>query len=266
MLNRDAIDALLDRGAANAAPVATPDGGSLVLVPERFTAKKIEPLEPPLPRIRQRVTLHDQDSFIAYVERYKTDATRIFAEPGFLNQDHQARIIGTLDYHEPGTPRYCAHSALYAPRYSDQWKTWTSPKALSQLEFAIFIEENRADIRKPEAAQLLDLVRTFKASKKAEFDSLIYQSNGDTVLAYSEKTEQKGGSFTMPTELGLGIPVYFRGTLYAVPILLRYSVSGGKVVFTLKADRADIIEDTAFSEATKAIAEATGIEVYLGRI
>lgn len=63
----------------------------------------------------------------------------------------------------------------------------------------------------------------------------------------------------------LGIPVYFRGTVYAVPVLVRYRVGNGGVQFQLKMDRADLIEDAAFGELVAATDEATGIEVYLGR-
>ena len=63
----------------------------------------------------------------------------------------------------------------------------------------------------------------------------------------------------------LGIPVYFRGTMYAVPVFVRYRVGNGAVEFQLKLDRADVIEDAAFAELTTEIASACGIEVYLGR-
>lgn len=244
----------------------TADGGKLVIIPEGYRAERVAPLDQPLTRIKQAVILHDRDSFIAYVNRYKSEATRIFAEPGFL-ANGAARVVATMDYHQPGAADYGVHVATYSPRYSDQWQRWhNAAKApMKQAEFAEFIEEVRADIVEPDAAKLLDIVRTFKASRKTEFDSVVYQPNGSVSLTYDDKTEQKGASGMLPELMKIGIPVYFRGTAYAVPVFVRFKVGGGAVQFALKIDRADVIEDAAFGELTAKINEATGIDVYLGR-
>lgn len=259
----DYLDAF-NAGAAKAPAHDTPDGGKLVIVPQGYRTEHIDPAMPP--RIKQAVTLHDRDSFIAYVNRFKTPDTRIFAEPGFLASG-QAKIVAVIDYHGAAKADHGGHSATYAPRYSDQWNRWRNACAqpMRQAEFAEFVEEVRGDIVNPEAAKLLDIVRTFKASKRVEFDSVTYQPNGDVKLGYEERTEQKGTSGALPETMEIGIPVYFRGTAYKVPVLVRYKVGQGAVAFQLKLDRADIIEDAAFGELTKAIGEATSIDPYLGR-
>lgn len=241
-----------------------PDGGKLVIVPEGYRAERVEPAMPA--RIKQSVTMHDRDSFIAYVNRFKSTATQIFAEPGFL-AGGQAKIQAVLDYHEPERADHGQHVASYLPRYSEQWGRWQKACAglFKQAQFAEFVEEVRADIVDPDAARLLDIVRTFKASKRVEFDSVVYQPNGDVKLGYEERTEQKGSSGSLPETMTLGIPIYFRGTGYKVPVFVRYRVESGAVHFGLKIDRADVIEDAAFGELTSAVKEATCIDVYLGR-
>jgi uncharacterized protein YfdQ (DUF2303 family) len=260
------LDKALSAVAARAPEHDTPDGGKIIVIPDGYRAERVAPLDKPLTRIAQQVTMHDRDSFVAYVNRYKGEATRVFAEPGFL-AGGTARMVAVLDYHVPGKPDYGVHVATYAPRYSEQWQRWQ--KACSapfkQIEFAEFIEEARADIVDPDAAKLLDVVSTFKASKKVEFDSFARLANGDVTLMYDERTEQKGKSGPLPETMTLGIPVYFRGSAYKVPVLVRYRMGDGGVKFALKMDRSDLIEDTAFSELTQAVQEATGIDVYLGR-
>jgi len=260
------LETALNIVATRAPSHDTPDGGKLVIVPDGYRTERIGPLEPPLPRIRQAVTLHDKDSFVAYVKRYQSSATRIFAEPGFLSGG-QAHVTAVFDYHEKDNAAYGVHSAKYCPRYSDQWNRWQKAcsQPMKQAEFAEFIEEVRADIREPEAAKLLDVVRTFKASKRVEFDSVVYQSNGDVKLVYDERTQQTGASGALPEMMKLGIPVYFRGEAYAVPVFVRYKVGGGAVAFQIKPDRSDLIEDAAFTELAAKIGEAVGIDVYLGR-
>lgn len=266
MNHENTLQVALDHVAAKLPEHDTPDGGKALVVPSNYRVERINPVEPPLMRIKQVVTMHDRDSLIAYLTRFKTNNTQIFAEPGFL-ANGQAQISAVIDYHAPATPDRLAHAANYLPRYSEQWQRWVSAcrAPMKQAAFAEFVEECRGDIAEPEAAKLLDIVRTFKASKKVEFDSVVYQPNGDVRLGYDERTEQKGSSGILPEMMKLGIPVYFRGTVYAVPVYVRFRVSDGAVQFQLKMDRADVIEDAAFGELTGAISEATGIGVYLGR-
>ncbi len=254
----------LDAVAARAPRHDLPDGGSLVVIPEGYKAERVDPLMPS--RVRQGVTLHDRDSFVAYVNRFKNDDTRVFAEPGFLSGG-AAKITAVIDYHGPKSANHGGHTATYAVRYSENWDRWRKvcSQPLKQSEFAEFIEECRADIVEPDAARLLDIVRSFKASKRVEFDSVVYQPNGDVKLAYDERTEQKGSSGPLPETMTLGIPVYFRGAAFKVPVFIRYKVGQGAVGFQIKIDRADIVEDVAFSELTKSISEATSIDAYLGR-
>lgn len=258
------IETALHAVASRAPSHDMPDGGKLIVVPEGYRTERVEPMMPAL--IKQAVVMHDRDSFVSYVKRFATAATRIFAEPGFLSGG-QAKVVAVIDYHEPNKADHGRHVVTYAPRYSEQWSRWVNACAspMRQAQFAEFIEEVRADIREPDAAQLLDIVRTFKASKRVEFDSVVYQPNGDVKLGYEERTEQRGSSGSLPEQMKLGIPVYFRGAPYAVPVFVRYRVESGAVVFALKIDRADVIEEAAFSELTTAINEATAIDVYLGR-
>lgn len=262
----NALGRLYSIGLSGAPSIDAPDGGKIVVLPDGFATHKVEPLEEPLTRIKQSVHLHDADSAVAYINRYKTDATQLFAEPGFIAESGRAVIYAIFDYHAPGNPDRLAHKAVYMPRYSDQWNIWKQPRKLSQLEFCEFIEENRGDIVAPEAASLLDMVRQFKSSKKTEYQSVVYQPNGEIKLAYSELEDKGPMSTAMPQQLDVGIPVYFRGQNYSVPILVRYRVANGGVQFELKPDRLDLIEDHAFNELSASVGEATGVQLYLGRV
>lgn len=257
---------LIAAGAQRAPSHSMPDGGVGIVVPNGYRIERVPPLEPALPRIRQAVTMHDVASFVAYVNRFKGTATQIFAEPGFI-AGGKPSLTAALDYHAPFAPDHVAHVASYAPRYSEQWTRWKAACAqpMRQADFAEFVEEVRADITSPSAAALLDIVRAFKASKKIEFDSVTYQANGDVRLTYDERTEQKGSSGVLPEQMQIGIPVYFRGPSYAVDVFVRYKVANAAVMFSLKIDRADVVEDAAFAEITGIVANETHITPYLGR-
>ena len=68
-----AINAVASRAPAH----DLPDGGKLVIVPDGYRAERVDPAMPP--RAVQHVTMHDSESFVAYVNRFKTAATQIFA-------------------------------------------------------------------------------------------------------------------------------------------------------------------------------------------
>lgn len=238
-----------------------PDGGHVLLKPAGFETVKIAPLSRKLERIEASVRLDEQGSFVEYVNRFKGPATTIFADAvtGPLS------VKAVLDYHEPETPRYAHHIAVYAPVYAEEWRTWTAVKTMKQAEFAEFIEENRDDIRMPSAASLLEIVTKFRATKKQDYDSVVYQPDGSAMIAWSDKVEGAGKpGVPVPTELTLGIPVFFKGASYEVPVFLRYRIIEGVLLFTLKLDRVKLIEQHAIDKVVAEIAGATEVPMLYG--
>jgi uncharacterized protein YfdQ (DUF2303 family) len=280
-LTADAINVLLTRLDKSAVGLALQDGREAVIIPAGHKVEMVNPLTPILSnRIAATVLMHDQASFIAYINRYKTEATQLFAEPGFLSGG-TAKMQAVMDYHRAaanGTgektdkdskstnANYTAHVANFVPRYSEAWTRWqaATKEPMEQAELAEFIEENRADIVDPSAAQMLDIVRTFKVKKDSEYDSLTYQADGAVKLHYSERVQQQGSTL-FPEKLAIGIPVYFRGEVFKVGVFARFKLGGGKVRFQLKLDRDDVIEDEAFKAMIETVTGAVGIGAYLGR-
>lgn len=109
-------------------------------------------------------------------------------------------------------------------------------------------------------------MRTFKANKKTDFDSVMYQPDGSVMLNYSEKVEQQGTSGKLPEMMQIGIPIYFRGEAYQIDVLVRYRVGGGGVKFDLSFDRLDVVEDHAFKVILDGIATATEVPVLIGEV
>lgn len=263
--NADALAKAFELGAMRSPVYDTPDGGYAVLVPPGYDLETVPPLDRPLTHIHQTTTLLDMDSFNDYVVHFKTPATRIFAVPGYLNSGI-AQFRAAMDFHETSDKAgYGHHNAIYQPPYSEEWKRWTKAGVMKQAEFAEFIEENRRDIVTPDAANLLDLVRRFKATKKQDYDSLVYQPDGSTAINWVDKTTSATGVIPVPETLKLGIPVFFQGARYEINVFMRYKLTEGILAFTIKVDRPDYAEQTAFDVIKNEIANATGLRVYLGK-
>lgn len=267
-ITKDAIE-LLQQGRNVPAKIDAPDGAIAVPLPAGYTLQRLDPLDRPLTHTKQHVTLHDEASLVAYLGTFKSEQSRLFAEPGFLSAvPGRARIVAAIDYHKAEGPQRVDHVATYMPRYSEAWQRWHKACAqpLGQVELAEFIEECRADIAEPDASGLIDMVRLFKASKKVEYDSVTYQSDGRVKLHYSEDVQKGGPAAELPEGLVLGIPVYYAGAAYKVPVFIRFRVGVGGVKFQLKLDRPDRIEDDAFSELVTRIAETTAVPHHIGRL
>jgi len=86
------------------------------------------------------------------------------------------------------------------------------------------------------------------------------------VLGYQEDTVVHGSreGFHVPSELALGIPVFFKGVNYEVKMLMRYRLDTGKVTFVVKPDRPEYTEQHAFDEIAAQVGEATNVTPFLG--
>lgn len=264
-----ALQTAFDMGRMSAKEIETDDGSRHIALPPNWKLAEVHPDNPRLDHIRQSVALYDEASFISYLKDYAGPSTRVFGAPGFMLSGHAPRIKAVIDYHGKDEPARGHHVAEFAPRYSDFWVRWIKKacaQPMSQAEFAELIEENRLDVASPAAARMIDIINNFKASKKVEFTSVIRQANGDVTLVNDEKTEQQGSSGPIPETMSLGIPVFFNGPRYEVPLWVRFRVGNGAVKFQIKAEMADRIEADAFNDIAKRITEQAGVAVYLGSV
>lgn len=240
-----------------------------ILVPKGMSLETHEPRWPTLQRVSAARTFYDRASFCDYVKTFSDDRTRLFALPAHLSGGREATVTAIFDDHLPSKPEYGAHTAKLVLQFSEEWRAWTAAASnkFTQHEFAEWIEERRRDIASPSAAEMLDLVRNFKASRKVQFDSVAYQENGDIRLTYDEDTQAsaKSTGMAVPASLKLGIPVYFNGELFEVGVLLRYRLGAGSVSFEIKLDRPDYVETAAFDRILAEIREATDHTALIGR-
>lgn len=246
------------------APFDHPQGGKAIVLPTG-ELKHLPPADAPLTHIKQAVAVLNAESFVAYVNRFKGegDKTTIFA-------DYRQPIIkGCIDYHEVGKPDYLHHTVTFSPPWSEQWARWRNidGKALAQIEFAEFIEENIADVVTPDGAAFLDVVTGLQAQKKVQFESGIRLQDGTNQLTFHEDIEAKGRSaMVVPAEFSIGVPIFFGGEAYKVRCLLRYRIAEGKLTFAVKINRRLFIEQTAFSDITASIADKTALTVLSGGV
>lgn len=288
-LDGTAINALIAQGKA-LCPVQAAEGRApFVILPQPDGDYIVEYLKPrefdPLPdHIRQRVTLVETESFIAYVKLFKQGTTRIFAtplDPSALTVESiragksAAAFTAILDYHEQGseaTPKRVAHVATYPLPLSLEFKIWLSQnkEALSQDAFIQFIDDNQLDIAKPEAAALMDMVANFESKSEVVFKSAVQRINGARQLVFNERVEMNGGGFTageekkitVPEFLELSIPIFEGGIKIPVKARMEYRPTSGKLKVTYHLHRPHEILRNAFADIRAHIESADqGVDI-----
>lgn len=217
-------------------------------------------------RKKGTVVVRDVASFEQYWSKHHDETSEIYA-------DRDARTVtAVLDAHggiefTPGWQQFRLQLGL---KYSQAWQAWTNHdgQPMSQEAFAEFLEDNRADIHEPPAAEMLEIASSLQASTKAEFQSGIVLANGQRKLSYVEDTTAKAGQrgdLTIPTEITLALAVFEGATVAdAVTARFRYRINGGKLSLHYKLDRPADVISAAFEGVITDVAARCSTPVLRG--
>jgi uncharacterized protein YfdQ (DUF2303 family) len=262
----EAISDLARRAAAHGSIKAS-DGREFLVFPEGSTVRDVSDehdLKTTTPRyVKQGVTLQTQDSLAEYVNRYKSADTVLFADIAANS------ILATIDYHAKDKAAHVAHRAMLTLPFSEEWGLWTkiSGKLVPQLEFARFIEENGADIRSPDAAELLEACRDLQAHRKVNFTKAVRTSSDNENFEYTDETKAttKAG-IEIPTKFKLGIPVYFGEPDTEMFAFLRWKLDEGSLTLGVALHRAEHVRQAVFKQIVQGVAECTQCVAVFGKL
>tara|TARA_R110000851_G_scaffold322318_2_gene488271 strand:- start:340 stop:1194 length:855 start_codon:yes stop_codon:yes gene_type:complete len=146
--------------------------------------------------IKENRSFDDLRGFVEYVSDYKADTTVIFAG--------RESIEAIFDYHQKDSPKWSTHRASYAIRASARWAIWLRAHNvwMDQKQFAEFLDTGLNEIIDPEQADILHLVKNFRATVSQEVES--EESEGGTSFNYRKITKagnSKTESLTIPDSL-----------------------------------------------------------------
>lgn len=251
-LARTSVDPrTLDRGAYHV--VNTPQG----LVQIDLTADRW--LDQPK-RKTGNVVVRDAASFLAYWGKHSTGASEVYADRD------QLAVTAVIDAHGSDTTAtdWGQHRLVLQLRHSPSFKAWLelSGKLVTQTQFAEFIEDRRADIIDPTAADVLELAQTFEATTKVSFRSSNRLKSGERQLSYVESVDASAGQrgeLTIPDALSLAVPI-FEGAAVAdaVTARLRYRIEDGRLRLGVVLDRIAEVVDGAFAGVVTEVAAGIG--------
>lgn len=229
-------------------------------------------------------SLTQLDAFVAYVNRHKTAQSVVFLDDRVPTQ---IKMHAVFNPHGSGEtdPGYADFGAVYPFPMSEEWKSWTGSKELSQAGFAAFLEDHIADVLDPSVAgektkrvsadlgiqfagpaKLMELSRGLSISVDQRVAQHVNTNTGEGRLVFSEEhRDASGAPLAVPGGFAIGIPVFRLGPAYQVAVRLRYRVtSEKKVAWVMTLHGVDRVLEHAIGEAEAKVHTETGLPVFRG--
>ncbi len=220
------------------------------------------------------VWLDDQESFILYIKRHDiASLTTIYCEADYKSSKIDFNCVINDHGGNEDDQQWRDHRALYTPLFSEEWNRWigSNKRLFTQLEMALFIEENLQDIAAaenyPTGQQLLEMATSFQANQDMRFKSAIRLQNGGVNMNFVQDDDnQTLTQMKLFEKISIGIPVFWNGDAYQITARLRYRVKEGHLTFWYELIRHDKVLEDATKTMINNIKEATGVPLYFGKI
>lgn len=257
------------------------DHGKLYAVPDGFklsTDSVLESMQNAPSRKKGDVRVKTAESFIAYVNRHKQPETLLYAQIDAKNintplviravfNDHQGEGLNAT---EPGWRDF---TATLVPEAAHEWKTWSAHdgKAMGQLEFAVFLDDNIKDVSAqegyPSGTDMLRMATQFEAAQDKRIKSAIrIQSGGINIECVDTDDSATVERMQAFDKFMLGVPTFWKGQAYLLEAKLRYRAKDGKLALWYDLVRPDIVVNDAVEQILKDVQEKTELTVLYGEI
>lgn len=152
---------------------------------------------------------------------------------------------------------------------TQRWRDWQAidGKLYEQAPFAEFIESYAGDIQQPDAATMLEVAQSLRASTATVFESSQKLSNGETRFVYKEDLEGKAGKagdLSIPDQISIAVQPFTSSGAFKIDAKFRYRIVNRELRLGVKFLNADRMVERVFDETVEALREADVAPVYLG--
>lgn len=223
---------------------------------------------------RKTGTVHVQDaaSFIRYLEKHQVAATEVYADAA------RQKLVGVINAHaesvpdddELGLAGHRDHRVALELIPTPEWQTWlgNNKKLLNQQGFAEHLEDNAADVVRPDAATMLEVASSLVATNGVEFKSAVRLDNGQVQVRYEETTTARAGhagDLEIPQTFTIAVAPFVGSDPVEVEARFRYRINGGNLALSYALLRPEQIARQAFLDHVEAVADAITPPVFQGR-
>ncbi len=228
----------------------------------------------PVPRRKiANVILTDADTYVDYIKRHGSLAyATLWCKADFIKG--VLGFLAILNDHgeEESQQHWRDHKATYIPEKSVEWTTWIGKTgtAMSQTDFALFLEENMKDIASsdgmPTGAAMLQMAIDFEAKQDMRFKSAVRLQSGGVRMEYvADEDKNTVESMKVFERFQIAIPVLRDDTArYPVTARLRYRQRDGKLQFWYELIRADLVMEQSARSLVESIKTRAGVPFFFG--
>jgi uncharacterized protein YfdQ (DUF2303 family) len=225
-------------------------------------------------RAKLQPAMQNHGSFLAYVQRHATDRTVVWCD--FDPQSYRLSFAAVFDdLGLKSQPGWRGHCAAYQPNHSAEWKVWTGSdgqrQAMSQLDFAMFLERNETDIVNgdglPTSLQMMQMATAFEANSDKRVKSVVKIQGGGSRLDFvDDNNAETEDNMRLFEKFAIGIPVFWAGPGYRIGARLRYRHGSGKVSFWYDLTRPDRVHEAAALELIATVRDGLpeGVPLLMG--
>jgi len=243
MSDNDSTSTISDLSSSSVSHQASAYRGGFAVVPDGYSLVSVEDFQDDPNRIKTNLVFRDFKSLSSYLKRFSLQDALAMASPG------QKEILVTIDHHADGKPSHCGHKAKLSAVLASPYSSWreVNGKPLSQTEAGLFLEERAIDVKKPDAASIMEIVMNFDALKKVTFKSRRKLHDGSIQFEYNEENEQRG-NVTLPESIEILSPVYEGQEPQVIQIRVRYRIEDGRLRFSFEVHDIAEVERIAFEK------------------
>lgn len=271
-LTLEAINRLLELGRGFQDFVWPSDADDVLILPAGMKVEDVSRFIAPK-RIRAEAHFDEATSFAEYVNRFKTGDTLICASI----TDAGAQFVAHLDYHGAAPelkPAWGRHKAGFAPLLTREWTEWLGAdrKAMDQVTFATWLEDNYQLFAEPAGADLLELVQTLEGSNEVRFSSSVRLQSGSNRINFDEdvtlkgQTSTKSGDLELPRTIKAAIAPFQGAAPVEVMARLKFRIESRKLSLWFETIAAHKIVRDAVTALLKEISERTKLVPLIGQI
>lgn len=246
--------------------VAVPAGASVGVIDLDLDKYKASP-----DRKSGVFTVHDADSFVAYLAKHAVARTELWADVTTASlvaviNAHDESIPGDAEFGDAGWQDHRLRLALHN---TTAWKTWVTHdgQILEQQAFAELVEGRIVDFVEPSGADMLELAQSFKASLSGKFESSRRLGSGESTLEFVEEhqaTAGQRGQLVIPDTFSLALKPFEGSEAYKVTARFRYRINDGTLKLCYVLDRPEDILRDAFDDFVSFVSENQTQPIFRG--
>jgi uncharacterized protein YfdQ (DUF2303 family) len=217
-------------------------------------------------RKRGKFVFADVKSFAAYFKEHKEEGSRVFVHY------NTGKVEGVLNFHGDDGADWLDHCAFLDMPYSKDWTALMekNKEAMTQLEFAEFLEEFEHLFVSPHGADLLEMITNLEAKANVQFRSGVKLQSGQIKLMYDETIDMKGGStgvqtgvIEMPRILVMSVKLFQTEEPVTLEAFLKFKIENRAITFSIQLRHLEKVIQELYDKLQDEIDEACETKSFL---